>query len=325
MNKQTRLVRLGNEMFYEEKEVDMDMFQQTKDFEDEVFGKYDNKLVGIKKQNPINVLSLFDGISCGQLALQRAGIDVGKYYSSEIDPYTVKVTQRNFPNTIQLGDITNIKGEDLPKIDLLIGGSPCQGFSILGKQLNFEDSRSKLFFEFVRLLKETKPKYFLLENVVMKQEGQDIISEQLGVKPIHINSKLLSAQNRPRLYWTNIPNIQQPKDLGLKICDVVEPKFSDEYPNYLDLYFNEKKRKDIVQHYKSKASCLTATMYKGQVNSYCKNEFGEIYKYTPQDCEILQTLPINYTEGISNTQRFKALGNGWTVDVIAHIFKNIEI
>ena len=221
MNKQTRLVRLGNEMFYEEKEVDMDMFQQTKDFEDEVFGKYDNKLVGIKKQNPINVLSLFDGISCGQLALQRAGIDVGKYYSSEIDPYTVKVTQRNFPNTIQLGDITNIKGEDLPKIDLLIGGSPCQGFSILGKQLNFEDSRSKLFFEFVRLLKETKPKYFLLENVVMKQEWQDIISEQLGVKPIHINSKLLSAQNRPRLYWTNIPNIQQPKDLGLKICDVV--------------------------------------------------------------------------------------------------------
>ena len=274
----------------------------------------------------MNVLSLFDGISCGQVALNRLRIKYDNYYSSEIDEYAIKVTQNNFPNTIQLGDITEIKGSDLPQIDLLIGGSPCQGFSNVGKGLNFDDPRSKLFFEFVRLKNELNPKYFLLENVVMKQEWQDIISEHMGVKPIQINSKLVSCQNRPRLYWTNIPNITQPKDLGLRICDVISPEFKDKYPNYLDLLFygGPKIRKDVVQHYKEKASCLTATMYKGQVNSYCKNELGQIYKYSPQDCELMQTLPLNYTSGLSNTQRYKMLGNGWTVDVIAHIFKNME-
>lgn len=272
-----------------------------------------------------NVLGLFDGISCGQVALNRIGIKYENYYASEIDKNAIKITQQNYPNTIQLGDVTEIKGENLPKIDLLIGGSPCQGFSRVGKQLNFDDPRSKLFFEFVRLLKETNPKYFLLENVVMKQEWQDVITEQLGVKPIKINSRLVSAQNRPRLYWTNIPNIEQPKDLGLNICDVVTPQFSSKYPNYLDLpFYGKGKRKDQVKSYKEKASCLTASMYKGQISSFCKNELGEIYKYSPQDCELLQTLPLNYTSGVSNTERFKMLGNGWTVDVITHIFKNIK-
>jgi site-specific DNA-cytosine methylase len=273
----------------------------------------------------MNVLSLFDGLSCGQIALNRIGIKYDKYFASEIDKSSIKVTQQNYPNTIQLGDITEIKGSDLPPIDLLVGGSPCQGFSKVGKQLNFNDPRSKLFFEYVRLLKETNPKYFLLENVVMREEWQDVITEHLGVKPIKINSRLVSAQNRPRLYWTNIPNITQPKDLGLNICDVISPEFKDKYPNYLDLpFYGRGTRKDVVKSYRDKASCLTASMYKGQISSYCKNELGQIYKYTPQDCELLQTMPLNYTRGVSNTERFKLLGNGWTVDVITHIFKNIK-
>jgi DNA (cytosine-5)-methyltransferase 3A len=163
----------------------------------------------------MNVLSLFDGMSCGQIALNKLGIKYDNYFASEIDKYAIKVTQNNYPNTKQLGNVVDVKGKDLPKIDLLIGGSPCQGFSFAGKQLNFEDHRSKLFFEFVRLLEECKPKYFLLENVNMKQEYQDIISKYLGVKPILINSNLVSTQNRRRLYWTNIPNINQPKDKNI--------------------------------------------------------------------------------------------------------------
>lgn len=159
-----------------------------------------------------NVLSLFDGLSCGQIALNRVGIEYGNYFASEIDKYAIQVTQTNYPNTIQLGDVTKVKASDLPKIDLLIGGSPCQGFSFAGKGLNFEDPRSKLFFEFVRLKNETQPKYFLLENVVMKKEHEKVISEFLGVEPILINSNLVSAQNRKRLYWTNIPGLKQPVD-----------------------------------------------------------------------------------------------------------------
>ena len=165
----------------------------------------------------INVLSCFDGISCGQVALERAGIKVNDYYACEIDKHTIKVTQHNYPNTIQLGDVRDLKCSDLPRIDILIGGSPCQGFSFSGKQLNFNDPRSKLFFEYVRILKEIKPKYFLLENVVMKKEYQDIISENVGVEPIKINSALLSGQNRRRLYWTNIPNIKQPEDKNINL------------------------------------------------------------------------------------------------------------
>ena len=177
----------------------------------------------------MNVLSLFDGISCGQIALERAGIKVDNYFASEIDKYAIKVTQKNYPNTIQLGDVCNIKCNELPKIDLLIGGSPCQGFSFAGKQLNFNDPRSKLFFEFVRILKEVKPKYFLLENVKMKKEYQNVISEHLGVEPIEINSALVSAQDRKRLYWTNIPNINKPDDKGILLSDILETEVDDKY------------------------------------------------------------------------------------------------
>ena len=172
----------------------------------------------------MNVLSLFDGMSCGQLALDRLGVKVDMYLAAEIDKYAMSIAKKNYPNTVHLGDVTKLRGMDLPKIDLLMGGSPCQGFSFAGKQLNFDDPRSALFFEFVRLLEETKPKYFLLENVRMKQEYQDVISEHLGVKPIMINSALMSAQNRVRLYWTNIPNITQPEDKGIVLKDILEDK-----------------------------------------------------------------------------------------------------
>jgi DNA (cytosine-5)-methyltransferase 3A len=157
----------------------------------------------------MNVLSLFDGMSCGQIALNQLGFKVNNYFASEIEPASMKVAKHNFPNTIHIGDVTKVKGSELPKIDLLIGGSPCQGFSFAGKQLNFNDPRSALFFEFVRLFKETNPKYFLLENVRMKTEYQDVITEHLNwIEPIAINSSLVSAQNRNRLYWTNIPDVE---------------------------------------------------------------------------------------------------------------------
>jgi len=174
----------------------------------------------------MNVLSLFDGISCGQIALNRAGIQYKNYYASEINKYAISVTQKNYPNTIQLGDIKNIKVGCLPKIDLLIGGSPCQGFSFAGKRLNFQDSRSALFFEYIRILnefKEINPDIkFLLENVKMKKEYQDVITKYLGVEPIEINSSLVSAQNRKRLYWTNIQGIEQPENKNINLIDILE-------------------------------------------------------------------------------------------------------
>ena len=178
----------------------------------------------------MNVLSLFDGMSCGQIALKQLGIKVDKYYASEINKYAIQIAQKNFPDTIHVGDITKVSAADFPgKIDLLLGGSPCQGFSFAGKQLNFNDSRSKLFFEFVRLLKELRPKYFLLENVRMKQEYQDVISEHLGVKPIMINSALVSAQNRNRLYWTNIPNVCEPQDKGIILTDIIQENIGHDF------------------------------------------------------------------------------------------------
>ena len=268
------------------------------------------------------VLSLFDGMSCGQIALNRAGISYGKYYASEIDKHAIKVTQHNYPDTIQLGSVTEIKGTDLPQIDLLIGGSPCQGFSFAGKGLNFDDPRSKLFFEFVRILKETKPKYFLLENVKMKKEFQDIISEQLGVKPILINSSLVSAQNRERLYWTNISLNGMPNNKGLFLKDVIEKgagkKLSEQTaqrPRTLRNYRNENQ----------KAFCMLATMWKGsQSNGMTVIDDNGLRNITPLECERLQTVPDNYTNVVADTNRYIMLGNGWNVDTIAHIFGGLS-
>lgn len=219
----------------------------------------------------INVLSLFDGMSCGQIALQKLGIKVSNYFACEIDKHAIKVTQHNFPNTIQLGDVTKVSAKDLPKIDLLIGGSPCQGFSFAGKQLAFDDPRSKLFFEFVRLKNECNPTYFMLENVKMKKEFEIIISKYMGVSPIEINSVLLSAQNRVRLYWTNIANepygffgdmqcvIPQPKDKGLFLKDILEIEVDEKY------YLSEKTISTISEYAKDyqvtgKSPCLTTEL-----------------------------------------------------------------
>lgn len=333
----------------------------------------------------MNVLSLFDGMSCGQIALKNLGVKVDNYYASEIDKYAIKIAKKNFPNTIHLGDVTQIPSSVFgangfnTKIDLIMGGSPCQGFSRAGKNLNFDDPRSKLFFEFVRLVEELKPKYFLLENVKMTKEHRDTISKFLGVEPIYIDSALVSAQTRKRYYWTNIPYIFDPVDQHITLKDIIqtegelEGSVVDErmvtkigkaycltviydgavwwnsiersqrtmirigdkvvFPEAtkkgyaeagvgegLDLsYPNSKTRRGRTL--KDKAHCLTTI----SPSQGIINEKYNWRKLTPIECERLQTVPDNYTEGVSNAQRYKMLGNGWTVKVIEHILKNMEI
>jgi site-specific DNA-cytosine methylase len=281
----------------------------------------------------MNVLSLFDGISAGRAALDRAGVVVDNYYASEIDKYAIQVSKKNYPDIKQLGDISIWRGWDIDwsSIDMVIGGSPCQGFSIAGRQLNFEDPRSKLFFDFVDIcdhVADMNPNMkFLLENVKMKQEFQDVINKYMGVEPIVINSSLLSAQNRVRLYWTNIPNVSQPEDKGIVLSDILEETVDDKYYltaeaiDYMSRLRNGKQRWEYHKNpIDGKAACLTANMYKGIPYGVIRER---LRKLTPLECERLQTFSEGHTEGISNTQRYKALGNSWTVDVIAHIFKQL--
>ena len=393
----------------------------------------------------VNVLSLFDGMSGTQMALYNSGIAVDKYYASEIDKYAIEITRKNFPDTIHLGDVKDVKGEDFIRdIDLVVAGSPCQGFSFAGKQLAFDDPRSALFFEFIRILREVKPKYFLLENVRMKKEFQDVISEQISsvypeytsgglfsIEPILINSALVSAQNRNRLYWTNIPGVEQPEDLGIVLRDVLDYK-PEEFTKMSDNFLKRNgERNCMIDDTKEKAHSFSAMDYvkNGRQGNYlaCDNEGKPTYntpkqvgtakeinghdilkrvysedgksptlnsmgggnrepkvavkggairarskdskgkhvgwketkpkqvleirkddksnsltsatkdsvavkeeeltwrKLTPLECERLQTFPDNYSEGVSNTQRYKMLGNGFTVRVIEHILKNMEI
>ena len=286
----------------------------------------------------MNVLSLFDGMSCGQIALERAKIKVDKYFASEIDKNAIIITQKNYPNTIQLGDICKIDGTKLPKIDLLIGGSPCQGFSSAGKELNFNDERSKLIFEYIRLLHETRPTYFLLENVLMKQEWQDIINDLVGVKPILLNSSLVSAQTRRRLYWTNISVNEFIKNKNIKFSDVVgsnqfcgsmRGRRINPITNTRDDYNKKLQIKQYIECRKDdKTNCLT-TVDKDNVVTTIKTSRKSIkdieYRMlTANECEALQTVPKDYTLGVSNNQRKKMLGNGWTVDIIVHIFKGLK-
>jgi DNA (cytosine-5)-methyltransferase 1 len=372
----------------------------------------------------MNILSLFDGMSCGQIALNRAGITVDNYYASEIDKHAIKVTMHNYPSTIQLGSVVDVTADKLPNIDLLIGGSPCQSFSFAGLQKGMStkcgeevvtlerylelknegfqfEGQSYLFWEYVRLLTETKPKYFLLENVVMHKKWEAVITKTLGVDPILINSSLLSAQNRKRLYWTNIPNVTQPEDKGIVWGDVkesgvngesyyyteaalhwlaensrlknkvltvhkdsdkmqmIEASHSKKYSNQrffgiVDIptdtqavaamrgrYIVDGKRMDgkmktagnttqfIEFRYDGKTNCLTTVGKDNVVVPFTKpdripvDEF--FFRYiTPTECEKLQTVPVGYTSVISDTQRYRCLGNGWTVDVIAHILGNIK-
>jgi len=376
----------------------------------------------------MNVLSLFDGMSCARLALDRAGLPVTKYFASEIDKYAITVAKANYPDTIHVGSVHNVIWPEIfdgEPIDLLIGGSPCQGFSFAGGQLAFDDPRSKLFFEFVRVLKECKPKYFLLENVNMKQEFQDVISEQLGCKPVDINSNLVSAQNRRRLYWTNIPVRSLPENKRIYLKDVLEDGFTDRDKahcvdaNYfkggnLKSYFEKHRRqlvfdfadeadaegtvlageadlkghdynrrvyhpdgkaptlaaasggnlepkvlypasivgrrlndgvrddynKDVpvsqcleVHDTKGKARCLSTVEKDTLVSPLPTGRYPDAYsddmrlmwrKLTPIECERLQTVPDNYTNHVSNTQRYKMLGNGFTVDVIAFLLEGMK-
>lgn len=349
-------------------------------------------------ENILNILSLFDGMSCGQIALERAGISVDNYFSSEIDKYAIKITQKNYPNTIQLGDINNWKEWNLPKIDLILAGSPCQGFSNAGLGLNFDDPRSKLFFVFADILKYYKPQYFLLENVRMKKEWQEIISNTINVKPIMINSALVSAQSRKRLYWTNW-KFEQPEDRGIFLKDILVSGEAERDKSYtIDANYykggtrknhgtkefqklRESERRVIVKEkdcievgkasdingfdivkriYSEDGKSPTLTNMQGgqrqpkvatgaairnqvtmrgieeQLNIRKDNKSNCVVPSYPQklngwydeknyrklfplECERLQTVPDNYTEGVSNSQRYKMIGNGWTVDVISHI------
>jgi len=280
-----------------------------------------------------NVLSLFDGMSCGQIALNKVGIQYDNYYASEIDEPAISVTQFNYPNTIQMGSITELQSSQLPKIDLLFGGSPCQSFSNAGNGTGF-DGKSGLFYDYVRLLKECKPTYFLLENVKMKKEWQDIISAELGVQPIKINSNLVSAQNRERLYWTNIPVVGQPEDKQIYIEDILDNTFDSKYwlkernAELLSKKVSIEGAPDIccidVYNKKFKKDRKSPTLTLPHHNSLRLLQNGKFRKLTPNECERLQTIPIDYTNtGIADIHRYSMLGNGWTVDVIAFIFSFI--
>ena len=280
-----------------------------------------------------NVLSLFDGMSCGQIALNKLGIKYDNYYASEIDEPAMSVTQFNYPNTIQMGSITELQSSQLPKIDLLFGGSPCQSFSNAGNGTGF-DGKSGLFYDFVRLLKECKPTYFLLENVKMKKEWQDIISKELGVQPIKINSNLVSAQNRERLYWTNIPVVGQPEDKQIYIEDILDNTFDSKYwlkernTELLSKKVSIEGAPDIccidVYNKKFKKDRKSPTLTLPHHNSLRLLQDGKFRKLTPNECERLQTVPVDYTNtGIADIHRYSMLGNGWTVDVIVFIFSFI--
>ena len=285
----------------------------------------------------MNVLSLFDGISAGMLALQRVGIKVDKYYASEIEPNAIAVSKRNFPNIIQLGDVTKWRewNIELNKIDLLIGGSPCQGFSSSGKGLNFEDPRSKLFFQYVEILnyiKSVNPNVkFLLENVGMKKEWSDIISERLGVPYTEINSKYFSAQNRVRYYWTNFPILPY-KDKGILLKDIVEDDYIHSAAKRTRPIVTEGHRKSLCLEVNGidKAMCLVPVnlnnlltpLPKGRYIDCGKNDYP--YRVmTPREMERLQTFPDNYVGDVTSNKAAKLLGNAWNVDTIAHILKGL--
>jgi DNA (cytosine-5)-methyltransferase 1 len=359
----------------------------------------------------MRVLSLFDGMSCGQQALERIGLKVDTYFASEIDKYAIQVTMANYPNTIQLGSVVNVNGYELPKIDLLIGGSPCQSFSFAGKrkgmstkdeqeiltldhylQLKSEgyefEGQSYLFWEYMRLLHEVKPKYFLLENVMMGEKWEKVLSKAIGVNAIEINSSLVSAQNRRRLYWTNIGMesaglfgdlesiIKQPKDKGILLKDILESDvdekyfLSDKMISWLDRHSIKMGIEIKKLNENQKSSCLTSSaqtkqnlstdyiiqnrqvvqlnpsLESGGVQPYQQNRVydaegispaldldsarksvyinSQIRRLTPVECERLQTVKDNYTNHVSDSQRYRMLGNGWTVDVIAHIFGYIK-
>jgi len=286
----------------------------------------------------MNVLSLFDGMSCGQIALNRLNIHYDKYYASEIDKNAIKVTQHNYPNTIQVGDVTKLRGGDFPKIDLLIGGSPCQDFSSLKfERKELQGDKSKLFYEYLRILKETNPKYFLLENVKMKEKSKLDLDNFLGVKGILINSNNFTAQNRDRYYWTNIPLekiVTKQYYIDNILLENVDKKYycKEHQIKHYDScrYLQSGNTVEVIDFYNksikyNKANCITPHSFRcdRSATNIVKMKNG-LRKLTENECEILQGVPIDYTNGVASGKRYHLLGNGWTVDVIAHIFSFIK-
>ncbi|MCG8670246.1 MAG: DNA cytosine methyltransferase [Pseudomonadales bacterium] len=280
--------------------------------------------------NGIKVVSLFDGKACGLQALKEQGIRVAEYHAFENDKYAMQIANKNHPEIIQHGEVTFMTDfSQFKDVDLLLAGSPCQGFSYAGKQLAFNDPRSQLFFEFVRAKKDIKPKSFLLENVKMQQKFTDTITNYVGVPPILINSALVSAQNRVRNYWCNW-KVEQPEDKGIYLKNILqsdnEADFSFLSKKALE-YMNKEVRGgrnhwDFMHHSdsaKEKSSTVVSNFFKGAPYNVLIHQ-GKIRRFTPVECERLQGLPDNYTGGVSNTQRYKMLGNGWNVPTIKHIF-----
>lgn len=328
----------------------------------------------------MNVLSLFDGHSCGQIALKELGLQVDNYFASEIDKHAIAQTKLNFPDTVCLGDVRNVMAKDLPRIDLVLGGSPCQGFSFAGAQLNFEDPRSILFFEFERVWNEVKAlnpnAKFLFENVRMQKKHEAVISQRLGIQPVEINSALVSAQNRCRLYWSNIrtrkeglfgelyTDIPQPADRHLVLADILEDDVRGRY--FLSkkavekLVESRQKRIELksgfgaVFHGLDDKSCPLSVggkgctdlvviqrargyndggIYKDKAPTMTSNSFEQnnliatddrVRRFTPTECARLQTVPSWYRWECSETQQYKMLGNGWTIEVIKHILKYMK-
>lgn len=284
----------------------------------------------------MDVLSLFDGISCGMVAAERAGIRIDNYYAYEIDQNTIKISKKNYPSIVHCGDVIT---EDFTKykgIDLVIGGSPCQSLSITtGANRTNLDGKSRLFFEFARALKESCPKYFLFENVAsMNEESKHIISECLGCEPVYINSENFSAQNRPRLYWTNIPLNNEINICSDVLKDILEDSVDEKYfyncgydfhgeDKHVVATLNVNTHEMLKRVYSKNFKCPTLTCVHGGYQQKKVYINGRCRKLTPVEYERLQTLPDNYTAGVSDTARYTAVGNGWTVDVIAYILKNI--
>lgn len=290
----------------------------------------------------MNVLSLFDGVSCGQIALERAGIKVDNYYASEIYEPAIKTTLKNYPNTQHIGNVLDVVADSLPKIDLLIGGTPCRNLSQLvvnnpNCNQGLEGKDSKLFYEYVRLFNELKPKYFFLENVEsMKDKDKDIITSIMGVEPIMIDSALVSAQERKRYYWTNIPNVTPPEDKNIYLKDIVEQDVDEKY-FYTDIpytYNGSDKRVEATLHlwkyemlqrvYNLNHKAPTLTACRGGHKQKKVYQNGRCRRLTPLEYERLQTVPEGYTEGVADSHRYNMLGDGWTVDVVAHIFKGLK-
>jgi DNA (cytosine-5)-methyltransferase 3A len=268
----------------------------------------------------MKVLSLFDGISCARVALEKANLPVEIYHASEIDKYAIKISEKNYPDIKHIGNVKDVSSVDFT-VDLLIGGSPCQDLSIQKQgRKGLEGDRSSLFWEYVRIKELCKPKWFILENVAsMSKYDKDIITKAMGVEPIMINASLVSAQSRKRLFWTNIPNIIQPIDRNIRLKDIVQPETIIDN----EMITSDGKAFTLTASYHNGSDEKRIKQFKTRTHVFTAND-KTIRKLYPVECERLQGLSDDYTSGVSNMQRYKCLGNAFNVDVVAHILSHIK-